>query len=69
MNSPCVKDCPGRSPTCHGTCEAYAAYAEERRKIYNKPHLPLSGMDLILTEGRLKARKRAIMKQKYRKHG
>lgn len=24
---PCKPDCPDRSPTCHGTCERYAAFA------------------------------------------
>ena len=25
---PCVPDCPGRSATCHATCDDYALYAE-----------------------------------------
>ena len=36
MEIPCVKDCPDRTPTCHGKCEKYKAYAawraEERKK-------------------------------------
>ena len=39
MDVPCVKDCPDRSPTCHGTCEKYAAYAawcEEEREARAK---------------------------------
>ena len=32
MEPPC-KDCENRSPGCHGRCETYLAYAEERRKI------------------------------------
>lgn len=35
MKNPCVKECPDRSPTCHGECEKYAAYAawcEEKRQ-------------------------------------
>ena len=34
MDNPCVKNCPDRTPTCHGECEKYARYAawcEERR--------------------------------------
>lgn len=34
----CCKDCTKRSPTCHGTCEEYIAYAkkcaEERKKRF-----------------------------------
>lgn len=29
MNSPC-KDCPGRAIGCHGRCERYQAFREER---------------------------------------
>ena len=32
MNNPCVKDCPYRSPVCHAECEAYALWAEERKR-------------------------------------
>ena len=32
MTSPC-KDCPDRSPTCHGNCESYKTYAREREQI------------------------------------
>ena len=33
MKQPCVKDCPNRSPTCHGDCEKYLEYFEHRREI------------------------------------
>lgn len=68
MNNPCVKDCPRRSPACHGSCEKYAAFAEERRQIYDKPHLPLLDRELIMTEGRRLIRENAILKRKFRKH-
>ena len=25
---PCFKECPGRSPTCHGECEPYLKFYE-----------------------------------------
>lgn len=28
--SPCDKECPKRSATCHGTCEAYNAWVKEK---------------------------------------
>ena len=33
MTNPCAKDCPDRSPTCHGSCERYAAFAAYREQI------------------------------------
>ena len=30
-NSPC-NGCKTRSPTCHGSCEAYNAFAEQRER-------------------------------------
>lgn len=36
MKSPCKKDCPGRSPTCHAECEAYLAFHEHNREKYKK---------------------------------
>ena len=33
MKSPCEKNCPDRSPTCHGECEKYLEYYAHRRKI------------------------------------
>ena len=33
MRSPCLKDCPKRSVTCHSDCEEYLIWvAEERAK-------------------------------------
>ena len=32
MKPPCYQ-CRERSPTCHGTCERYAAFAAERKTI------------------------------------
>ena len=31
--SPCVKDCAGRSSTCHGSCEKYAEYVKQRKAM------------------------------------
>lgn len=31
MVPPCKKDCPDRSPTCHGACGSYKIYAEQKR--------------------------------------
>lgn len=33
VNVPCTRDCPGRSPTCHGSCDRYAAYVAYREHI------------------------------------
>ena len=33
MKQPCSKECENRSPTCHGSCEAYLEYFEHRRKL------------------------------------
>lgn len=33
MKQPCVKECPNRSPTCHGDCEKYLEYFAKRREI------------------------------------
>lgn len=33
---PCKKDCPNRSPSCHGQCDAYIAYEKERNAIYEQ---------------------------------
>ena len=27
--SPCPRDCPGRSPTCHASCETYNAWRRQ----------------------------------------
>lgn len=29
MIPPCVKDCPGRSATCHTSCEKYMEYQQK----------------------------------------
>lgn len=39
MMPPCVPDCPGRSPTCHTTCEAYKRYREKQEAILKKQQL------------------------------
>ena len=36
MKNPCVKDCPGRSPTCHAECEAYLAFHEHNKAKNHK---------------------------------
>ena len=39
VDNPCVKECPDRTATCHGTCERYARYAawcEEQREARAK---------------------------------
>ncbi len=36
--NPCTKDCPKRSPTCHGECEEYLAFFEERQRINQERH-------------------------------
>jgi len=39
VDNPCVKECPDRTSTCHGTCERYirfAAWREEEREARAK---------------------------------
>lgn len=31
-DNPCKRDCPKRSPTCHGSCPDYADYKERLNK-------------------------------------
>ena len=31
-DNPCKRDCPKRSPTCHGSCPEYADYRESLDK-------------------------------------
>lgn len=36
--SPCIKECPYRSPTCHSECESYLEWKDERdalREVIN----------------------------------
>ena len=33
--APCVRDCPGRTMTCHDTCEKYLAWREQSREERN----------------------------------
>lgn len=33
MINPCAKDCPERSPTCHGSCKRYADFAAYREQV------------------------------------
>ncbi len=32
MTPPCIKGCPGRSATCHATCEKYAEYQRKMQR-------------------------------------
>lgn len=32
MTPPCIKSCPGRSPTCHTSCEKYREYQQKTLK-------------------------------------
>lgn len=37
--SPCIKECPYRSPVCHSECESYLEWKAERdalREVINK---------------------------------
>ena len=34
VKQPCEKDCPERSPECHGKCERYKAFQAERMRQY-----------------------------------
>ena len=39
MQSPCKKDCPDRSATCHAECEAYLQFLEENAKERERIHV------------------------------
>ena len=30
----CPRNCPERSPTCHGTCRQYLVFHEQRKEVY-----------------------------------
>ena len=32
---PCIRECPDRSPTCHGKCEKYQDFVKDREKERN----------------------------------
>ena len=38
MMPPCKRGCPGRSPTCHTTCEKYKAYRVKCDEALEKQH-------------------------------
>lgn len=38
VKNPCAKDCPDRSPTCHGECERYAAFAAHCERMRQARH-------------------------------
>jgi hypothetical protein len=38
MKNPCEKNCPNRSPTCHGKCEKYQLFFKERIKENEERH-------------------------------
>lgn len=39
MQSPCKKDCPDRSATCHAKCEAYLKFLEHNAKERERIHV------------------------------
>lgn len=60
MSTPCVKDCPERSPTCHTTCRKYKVYEESKRKE-REAHWEKAEIDRAYFDG--KKRKKRYMPQ------
>ena len=56
MKQPCSYDCPNRSATCHGSCEAYLAFEKERNASYANGVIFYNAE---MTAGRLKRLKAA----------
>lgn len=66
---PCVKDCPGRSPTCHASCEKYLKFAEDQDKFRNEIFLSKKADDFMV-DGIWRARRSTRAgRAKYGKHG
>ena len=45
----CERDCPDRSPSCHGTCEKYLQFHEDR-KAQNEAKLKEKTIDRMNTD-------------------
>lgn len=63
-NSPCRKDCSGRSPTCHSTCaaylewrEAYDAWQRQQREEIDK-YMAVSWVEIARSKRIERRRKR-----------
>lgn len=65
MKSPCARDCPGRAPDCHGSCEKYQEYRRELDEInaekYRQRLADLYAYDAM----EKRARRRKIHKPKW----
>lgn len=60
---PCTPDCSRRSPTCHGSCPDYAAYAEKCGRLRDL-RLRESEVTGLLLEGAKKVKKEILRKSK-----
>ena len=58
---PCTKDCPDRSPTCHGTCPKYKAWVEKREA--KKKAAAVDRERYALTHSQKKAYQRASQRK------
>ena len=38
FDNPCVRECPDRSPTCHGTCEKYTEWRKQHNRELEERH-------------------------------
>lgn len=48
VNNPCRRDCPERSPKCHGACERYAEYSRNRNAINSEKYKQKQTMAYIV---------------------
>ena len=54
---PCTRDCPNRSGTCHGTCEAYDKWTKKREA--DKMAAAVKAERFTITEAKKKAKWRS----------
>ena len=60
--TPCVKDCPDRTPGCHAKCEKYLAWKAEREELLERMY-----KDSVYLDGKKKQRDRFFYRMKNKK--
>ena len=61
MKSPCARDCPDRSPTCHGECQKYLDFYNQRREEVKQRIIKYKAVDYH-ADNVLKCRKKKGLK-------
>ncbi len=63
VENPCFRDCPDRTPTCHGKCEKYQAYAKWCEEVRQK-RAEKSRARNILNEGKDRMFRKKLLREK-----